>query len=239
MRMKGMYAIVAGGTGGIGKAVAKALLAEGAAVEVWGRSGEQLLAVKDECSSDVLTTRKVDVMVYSQCEEAAEAFAAKYGRVDIMVQSVGGGHGCPIINCTPESVREELDYNLYTVFNCFRTVLPQMVKQQFGRLLYFSSTLGGTPNLGAYGMAKAGCKALMETISAEHIKDHITVNAIMPGVTLTPFSRKTFSGPEGEKQMEYSRQFLPLDFNTPENVARTAMNVLSDERMSGQIITLC
>ncbi|WP_144353104.1 SDR family oxidoreductase [Sporomusa termitida] len=99
-----------------------------------------------------------------------------------MVSTVGGGEYKSILESTPDFWKKEFKLNFESVFNCFHAVLPSMVKQNHGRLLCFLSTTGGLPGLSAYGASKAACKSLLESITAEHAKDHITANGIFPAL---------------------------------------------------------
>jgi len=240
MRFKDKVAIVAGGAGGIGKGVSLSLIEEGAKVVVWDIDSAALAGFEKEvadCGGSVITD-KVDVMDYSAVSKSVASVVEQHSKIDIMVSSVGGGTFRPVAHLTPELWDSELEYNLTTVFNCFHTSLQYMVKQKNGRLLCFMSTTGGVSGLAAYGAAKAGCKALIETIAVEHTVDNITANSIMPGFVVTPFTQKAFDFPGGEERLEQLKQSRPLGFNTVENVAKTALNVLDNERLTGQIISL-
>jgi 3-oxoacyl-[acyl-carrier protein] reductase len=240
MRFKGMTAIIAGGAGGIGKAVTQSLAAEGAKVIIWDIDETVSKAVRDEIRElgGEASTMKVNALDFYETEECVKRVVDKEGSLEIMVNAIGGGGNTPFIDYTPDIWQKGLDYNLNSVFNCFHAAISPMVERQFGRLLYFASATGGVPNNTVYCAAKAACKGLMENIAVEHARNHITANAIMPGVVLTPYSEKSFSGPEGEKKKQYALSFMPLGFNTPENVARTALYVLAEERLNGQVINL-
>ena len=225
MRFQDKIAIIASGAGGIGKAVSLGLFKEGAKIIVWDLNTSALDEMKQGINQlgGTISTASVDVTDY----------------LDIMVSCVGGGTFKPLIEYTPEFWLKEQNYNLNSVFNCFHTSLKHMVKQEYGRLFCFMSTTGGVPGLAGYGAAKAGCKALMNNIKAEHSRQHITVNAVLPSFTPTPFSMKTFNDtPEGKAQYESIVSRMPLGPNTVENVAKTVLDLLDNERISGQVITL-
>ncbi len=239
MRFENKIAIIAGGGGGIGRSVSLSLAAEGAKLIVWDLNTEALDELTKEIqeSGGNIETASVNVMDYDSVKVAVDEVVSKYGRLDIMVACVGGGKFMPLIEYTPEFWSKELNYNLNTVFNCFHPSLKHMVEQQYGRLFCFISTTGGTPGLTAYGAAKAGCKALLESIAAEHISDHITANGINPGFTPTPFSMQAFDDtPEGKANYDYTMSMMPLGPNSSENVATTALNMLADDRLTGQIL---
>lgn len=234
-------AIVAGGAGGIGKEISRALESEGANVIVWDLNEDSLKDIEQDIivSNGSLETMQVNALDYSEINKSVEQIKTNHSSVDIMVVCVGGGHDNYFVDTTEEFWRKELDYNLTTVFNCFHNVIQTMINQQNGRLLCFTSSLGGQPGMATYQVAKAGCKSLIETIAAEHGKDNITANAIMPGFVLTPYVQSSLDNePGGKEKMEEFLQHFPLGPNTPENVARTALNILEDERLTGQVIPL-
>ncbi|GIN14293.1 short-chain dehydrogenase [Shouchella clausii] len=240
MRFKDMTAIVAGGAGGIGRAISKALATEGANVVIWDLNETLLKEAKQEIldHNGSVSTMLVDVSDYNKVKESVDKVVEETGKLHMMVVTVGGGQFKPFIEYTPDFWHKQINYNLNTVFNCFHVALQTMVKQTFGRLLCFTSSLGGTPGLAAYQSGKAACKSLIETISAEHGKDNITANSIMPGMVLTSLTLKAFDRPGGEEQLKQSIKNLPMGENTVENVARTALNILEDERIAGQVISL-
>lgn len=241
MRFQDKIAIIASGAGGIGKAVSLGLFKEGAKIIVWDLNTSALDEMKQGINQlgGTISTASVDVTDYYAVESAVNGVINEYGRLDIMVSCVGGGTFKPLIEYTPEFWLKEQNYNLNSVFNCFHTSLKHMVKQEYGRLFCFMSTTGGVPGLAGYGAAKAGCKALMDNIKAEHSRQHITVNAVLPSFTPTPFSMKTFNDtPEGKAQYESIVSRMPLGPNTVENVAKTVLDLLDNERISGQVITL-
>jgi len=240
MNYEDKVAIVAGASQGLGLGVAEALAGKGAQVIIWSNNEEKLQKAVAGLAEKGLTATymKVDVTDYDQVQLAVDKVVEENGKLDIMVASVGGGNFGPFVGYTPEFWHQQINYNLSTVFNCFHVALKPMLAQSFGRLLCFMSTTGGTPMLAAYGASKGAVKGMMETIAVEHEKDHVTANAIMPGLVLTPKSMMAFSGPGGEERLQQTLSRMPLGANTVENVARTALNVLEDDRLTGQVINL-
>ncbi len=241
MRFENKIAIVAGGASGIGGAISKALAKECATVVVWDINQQSLDSIKNEIesTSGTVHTDIVNVLNYDDVDKAVNSVVEKFGRVDIMVSCVGGGEFKPFIATDTAFWNKEMNYNLGSVFNCFHTSLKHMIEQKYGRLLCFMSTTGGTVGLTAYGAAKAGCKAIIENIKAEHVQDGVTANAVMPNFTITPFSMKAFDDtPAGKAAYEYTISLCPLGPNKVENVAKTVLNVLDDDRLTGQIISM-
>ena len=240
-RFQDRIAVVAGGSDGMGKQMAKDLAAEGAQVVIWARNEQRMANLVEEITAagGRACWKKVNAKDYDEVQAALNEVLEQFGRVDIMICTVGGGRFVSVLDSTPDFWKEEFENNFVSVFNCFHTALKPMVKQQFGRLFYLSSTLGGIPGQGAYGMSKAACKSLIETIAAEHTRDWITANAILPGFVLTETNRRAFEGPGGEERLQKLLASRPLGCpNTVENVSRTALNILADARFTGQIVNL-
>ncbi|MFC2017807.1 SDR family NAD(P)-dependent oxidoreductase [Chloroflexota bacterium] len=239
LRFRDKVAIIGGASGGIGKGLAIALAAEGAQVVIWATNGARLEKAGKEISArgGKVSSMKVNIRDYARVKESVDRVVAQYGKLDIMFPVVGGGLFKPFIDASPEFVKDGIEYNFTTTYNCFHTALPHMVRQQSGRLMCFMSTMGGTPGLSIYGIAKAACRSMIETIAVEHLKDHITVNGLLPGIVLTPWHDKAFSGPDGDEMLAELKA-RPLGLNTVENVARTALNMLADDRCTGQILRL-
>jgi NAD(P)-dependent dehydrogenase (short-subunit alcohol dehydrogenase family) len=240
MRFADKVAVVAGASGGLGKGVATALAAEGARVVIWGTNQARLEHARHEIASQggSVSAMQVDIRDYEQVSASVGDVLAAHGRLDIMVPTVGGGTFRSFIDTSPEQMKSEFEYNFTIVFNCFHAALRPMVERQYGRLLCFLSTTGGTPGLSIYGMSKAACRSLIESIAAEHIKDRITVNGLLPGFVATPFTKRSFADPDGAERLERIAAGQPLGLNTVENVARTALNLLADDRCTGQVLQL-
>lgn len=242
MKFENQIAIIAGGAGGIGKGITLALAKEGAHVEVWDINEDALTEVEKEVKElgGSISTNIVNIFEYDTVKTAVDNVVGKHGKLDIMVSTVGGGTYMPFVYFTPDLWQKELNYNLTTVFNCFHTALGHMVKQNHGRLLCFVSATheANAANLAGYAAAKAGCKALVEAVAYENIKNNITANAIMPGYVLTPFTSKAFEGENGDALKENVLSQLPIGPNTPENVGKTAVDILSNDRLFGQVINL-
>ena len=242
MRFQGKVAVVVGGAGGIGYGISKSLAEEGATVIIWDNKSE----VAEKAAHELATKNKkavamtVNAMENDQVKQGVGKVISEHGKIDFMVCTVGGGVFRPTVNYDISFFQSQMDFNLLTVVNCFISVLPHMVEKQFGRMLCFTSALGGQPGLLAYQCGKAAVKSLIQTISAEHTKDHITVNAIMPAAVDTPLLRSAYNqAPNGEEYFNAMVAALPLGINTVENIAAEAMFILSDDakRLTGQVFT--
>lgn len=245
MKFEGKVAVVVGAAQGIGAAIASALAADGAHVEAvdLNMEGASKTARGIEAAGGSAHARQLDVLDYAQVEAAVDDTVAKRGQIDFLITSVGGGKYTPLTEYTPELFDQQVRFNLYPVFNTARAVLPHMIERDSGRMLFFTSTTGGTPGLAGYGVGKAGVESLIKTLVAElaQTTSKVTVNALMPGTVDTPLTRGAFDAlPNGTEMLEQMSSSIPHGLGTPEEVASSAVYILSEEarRVTGQVLAL-
>jgi 3-oxoacyl-[acyl-carrier protein] reductase len=171
----GQIAIVTGGFGGIGSAVAKRLTDSGARVWVWDRARGDLAGAR---------SLPVDVTNHDQVAAAVEKVVAEDAQIDILVNSAGhlGPHE-PFEQLSPEEWRRIIDVNLVGVLVPCRYVLPQMRRAGRGRIVNMGSLAGkhGLPNLPVYSAASAGVIAFTKALAQELAATEIRVNSVAPG----------------------------------------------------------
>jgi 3-oxoacyl-[acyl-carrier protein] reductase len=176
--LSGKVAVVTGGSGGIGGAIAERFLTSGARVEVWD--------VKSS-AHEGLVHRHVDVTDGASVEQAAAA-AEEHGGIDILVAAAGAtGPVGPVSDYPEAEWRRVLDLNLTGAFLTCRAVLPAMKKRDYGRIVTIASIAGkeGNANLAAYSAAKAGLIALTKVMALELAETGIRCNAVTPGLFRT------------------------------------------------------
>ncbi len=189
--LDGRSAVVTGGGSGVGLAVARAFLADGATVTITGRDAAKLRRAAGELAGgDRLLVHAADVTDAEQAEALIAAAAQRFGRVDILVNNAGANiKDRKVRELTPQSWRQMLAANLDGAFYCTRAVLPQMLARRDGVIVNINSISGKRANpLGgaAYVAAKFGLAGLGLCLAAEERESNVRVTNIYPGEIDTP-----------------------------------------------------
>ncbi|MDQ3907674.1 MAG: SDR family oxidoreductase [Acidobacteriota bacterium] len=223
MEIKGKAAVVTGGTKGIGRAIAEALVREGVSVCVGARNASEI-ELTVEALNDLDNGRSVgavcDVRDERQVRALFEHAVSEFGGVDVLVNNAGVGIFGRVDETSPEDFRAVLETNLFGVFYCCREAIPLMKKRGGGYIINISSLAGANPHprMAAYNASKFGLNGFSEALMQEVRHDRIKVSYIMPGSVNTAFGGDS---PDDSK----SWQLQPAD------IARVAVDLLRhDER---------
>ena len=192
--MTGRIAVVTGGTGALGQAVALRLLADGAIVAVpYAVEDERARLTQRVAAGDRqrLILQAADVIDVKAMTAFADGIVAARGRIDILVAGVGGFAGGSLVETDLETWKRMLDLNLTSVFSAAKAVVPAMVRARYGRVFVVASRAVVPPSGGfiAYTVAKAGAIAFTQALSQETHPHGITVNAVLPSTMDTPANR--------------------------------------------------
>ena len=174
-------AVITGGAGGLGRAIAERLARANVAVALWDIDVAKAADVAGRLAG--ARAYAVDVTDYASVEEATAAVLRDYGRIDILVNGAGhNGPIAPLADYPLDGWRRTIALNLDGVFHCCRAVVPVMQKTGYGRIVNLSSIAGkeGNPNASCYAAAKAGVIALTKSLGKELAATEIRVNAVAP-----------------------------------------------------------
>jgi 3-oxoacyl-[acyl-carrier protein] reductase len=237
-------AIVTGGGTGIGRAIALEFAKEGADVVICGRTMSNLKRVAGEI--EALGRRclavQTDVSVKAHVQSLVKQTVDRFGRVDILVNNAAIIHPALLLAITEKDWDDVIDVNLKGVFLCTQAVAKHMMEQKSGKIINISSICGrgGALNDGApYCSSKAGVILLTQVAAWELGPYGINVNAIAPGLILTPMAGTGKTKEEFEQFLEDRKKGTVLRrVGEPENIARTALFLASEDSsfISGQTI---
>lgn len=224
MSMNGQVAVVTGGSRGIGRAIAEALVRAGANVAITARSEKDLAsAVADlnRIGPGRAAGYVCDVRDYEQVRSAFASIAGDLGGVDILVNNAGIGIFARVESMDVADFRAVLETNVFGVFYCCHEAIPLM-KQRGGGYIINISSLAGTnahPEMAAYNASKFGLNGFSEALMQEVRHDKIKVSYIMPGSVNTEFG-----GDEPSDEKSWQLQ--------PEDVARVVMDLIEHPERS-------
>jgi NAD(P)-dependent dehydrogenase (short-subunit alcohol dehydrogenase family) len=212
-------AIVTGGTRGIGLAIARALLADGAAVMLAGRDGEAASRIARTLGESVddparVAGMAVDVRDRQTVDALVLETVRRFGRLDTLINNAGVGTFVPVASMTDGEWDDMIDTNLTGVFYCSRAALPALKSAGGGWIINVASLAGRNyfPGGAAYCASKAGLIAFSEALMQEVRYDNIRVSVVMPGSVATGFSGRL--EPDDDWKL------------TPEDVAQAVMDLL-------------
>ncbi len=190
--LTGKRALVTGGTRGIGRSIAAALLSQGAAVAICGRTEEGVdLAIEGlrEESGGTVAGRAADVSCWEDVEALFDHVDHELGGLDILVNNAGLGLFRSVEELSPQEWKRVIDTNLTGAFFCSHLALPRFRKRGGGFILNISSLAGKNPFAGgaAYNASKFGLNGFSEAMMMDHRYDNVRVCYIMPGSVATEF----------------------------------------------------
>ena len=239
MKLENKVALGTGAARGIGKAIAKALAAEGAVVIVnyngsAQRAGETVKEI-EEAGGKALAIR-CNVADFTACKDMIDGIIKEQGRLDILVNNAGITRDGLLMKMSEEDFDSVMDTNLKGAFNCIRHAARQMIKQKSGRIISISSVSGVLGNAGQanYSASKAGIIGLTKATAREVASRGITVNAIAPGFITTDMTEVL-----SEAVKTSVTETIPMKkFGKPEDIAQTALFLASEEAayITGQVI---
>lgn len=218
----GKVVLVAGGTGGLGRAVSAAFLEEGANVVVTYRNESEFEALRTEVGANAarLEGNRIDMTDHSAVQKLVDGVVAKHGRLDAAVNCVGGyTAGSKLWETKPEVMNQMLSLNLLSGYALFKAVVPAMLAHGHGAIVNIASraAIEHSGAAAAYVASKSSAVAMIDSL-AEDLKDtNIRANSVLPSIIDTEANRRAMPDADFSK------------WPKPRDIARVILFLCSDE----------
>lgn len=242
MLLEGKVAVVTGGTRGIGFAIVRKYLANGARVVLFGSKQETVDAAlaklkeeNDKWEVDGMCPKLTDA---KEVEKAILAVKEKFGKIDILVNNAGISQSTPLYDYTPEEFDKVIDLNVRALFYATLPTAKIMKEQGGGCIINTSSmvSISGQASGVGYPTSKSAVNGMTISLARELGKDHIRVNAVAPGVTKTDMVAAL-----PQQMVDAISAKIPLGRpGEPEDVANAFLYLASDlaDYVTGEILSV-
>ncbi|GIP40822.1 3-oxoacyl-ACP reductase [Paenibacillus sp. J31TS4] len=230
MRLQGKSAVVTGAARGIGQAIARKFLEEGARVVICDLDEEKVEAsVRELRPYGAVEGIRCDVTRREEVERLAAFAQEKHGTIDVLANNAGIARFEPFLAITDRNWQDTLDVNLTGSFLCSQVVARVMKEQRSGAIVNMASTNGilGEPGLAHYNATKAAIILLGKSMAIELAPYNIRVNSVCPGFILTQLA---LEGGMSEEEVKSYTAKIPLNrYGRTEDVANAFSFLASDE----------
>jgi 3-oxoacyl-[acyl-carrier protein] reductase len=241
MRLKDQVALVTGGSRGIGRAIVKALAAEGAKVAFvyhGNQAAAESLGQEVVQAGGTALAMQADVANAEAVRQCVERLEQDWGRLDILVNNAGIIRDDLLVRMDPEAWNSVIQTNLGGVFNFCRAVAYPMMKQRHGRIINISSIAADHVNPGQtnYAASKGAINSFTRALAVELASRNVTVNAVAPG-----FIETDMSAAIRNKAGDAIKKLVPMRrLGQPEDIAHVVVFLAGPESayITGQIITV-
>jgi 2-keto-3-deoxy-L-fuconate dehydrogenase len=232
-RLEGKVALVTAAGQGIGRAIAKSFIAQGAVVIATDLAEDKLAGLNAKKQV------RLDVRSLPDIEALANTLHRELGPLSVLVNCAGYVHQGTVLDCSEKDWDFSFDLNVKSMHRTIRTFLPGMLEEKSGSIINISSAVSsirGVPNRYAYGATKAAVIGLTKAVAADFIKQGIRCNAICPGTIESPSLDEritALSKQSGRTIAAVQKDFVerqPMGrLGTPDEVAWLALFLASDE----------
>ena len=238
--LDGKVALITGGSRGIGAALVRRFVAEGARVAFTYRSSsgaaDELVA---ELGDESTKAYQSDAADFASAEELVKNVLADFGQIDILINNAGITRDTLMLRMSEEQWDEVMLNNLKSVFNLTKQVIRPMMKNRGGSIINMGSIVGVTGNAGQanYAASKAGIIGFTKSIAKEMGSRNLRCNVVAPGFIQTDMTDEL-----DEKTQEAYLSNIPLKrFGRPEEIANACIFLASDlgTYVNGQVLSVC
>ena len=234
LSLEGKRGIVTGGSKGLGEAIARELVEEGARVAICSRNEEEVRATGEAIGAAY--AQAADVTDPEQVRDLVARSAEALGGLDFLVNNAGGAHPGTFETLSDEDWARDLDVKLYSLIRCSREVLPHLRAAGGGRIVNIGAVYSRYPDPAFFATSvnRAAGNSFTKTLALEVAKDGILVNGVNIGFVITPqwdniHRRRAPELPREEFFERFARQEVPLGrFGTPDEVSGLVVFLLSD-----------
>jgi NAD(P)-dependent dehydrogenase (short-subunit alcohol dehydrogenase family) len=242
LKLKGRVALVTGGGRDVGREIALALAAEGAAIAV-NYHGSQAAAEKVvadiEAKGGSAAAYKADVADYAAVKAMTDKVVQRLGRIDILVNNAGFTPRQRFVDSKPEDWRKQIDIGLYGVMNTCHAALPHMIRNKVGRIVNLAgdSARVGESGLAVTAAARGGVIALSKSLAKEHGRDGVTANVLALGLIETSHTDPAWMAANREKIV---KMYPTRRLGAPGDIAPLVTLLASDAAawITGQVVSI-
>ena len=232
--LEGRRALVTGGSKGLGFAIARELVAEGARVAICSRNEAEVLGAAEEIGAAY--AQAADVTDPDQVRDFVARSETELGGIDLLVNNAGGAHPGNFESLTDENWSADYDVKVFSLIRCSREVLPHMRSAGGGRIVNIGAVYSRYPDptFFATSVNRAAGNSFTKTLALEVAKDNILVNGVNIGFVVTPqwdniHQRRAPELPRDEFFDRFARLEVPLGrFGTPDEVSGLVAFLLSE-----------
>jgi 3-oxoacyl-[acyl-carrier protein] reductase len=232
--LEGRRGLVTGGSKGLGEAIARELVAEGARVAICSRNEQEVAATAEEIGA--AHAQAADVTDPEQVRDFVARSAEALGGIDFLVNNAGGAHPGTFETLTDQNWVADLDTKLFSLIRCSREVLPHMRAAGGGRIVNIGAVYSRYPDptFFATSVNRAAGNSFTKTLALEVAKHNVLVNGVNIGFVTTPqwdniHQRRAPELPREEFLDRFARQEVPLArFGTPDEVSGLVAFLLSE-----------
>lgn len=241
--LENKFAIVTGGSRGIGEGIVLKLAESGANIAfTYVSSDEKAKALEEKVQTLGVKAKayKSNAADFSDCEKVVNEMLNDFGTVDILVNNAGISKDNLLLRLSPDQWDEVMTTNLKSVYNMTKQVIRPMMKARSGSIINMSSIIGMRGNAGqsSYAASKAGIIGFTKSVAAELGSRNIRSNAIAPGFVETDMTHYLKEGDAGKAFLEK----IPLGrFGSTDEIANVTLFLASDlsSYVTGQVISVC
>lgn len=248
-RLKGKVALITGGGVGIGAAIAKAYVDEGAKIVITGRREEKLKEFAATMPAGTVAVCAGSIREYADCEKMIETAINEFGSLNILVNNAGIDPAGTAVDIPLQQWHDIIDTNINGTFYMSRLAIPKMKEAGGGSIINVSSLAGvrAIPAMTAYSTSKAAMVGMTNSLALDYGDDNIRVNIISPGATATDMLKNQMKGLAEALETDvygalgFLTRFSPIKRAVePDEIAPLAVFLGSDESsfITGQNILI-